>query len=160
MTSITWKSLFSFTCAARSTLIFEKDVRYRCSYFSFGTRDNPGVSLSAPMPLAYTSFRCCQLITLSLHFIKKQTIPLEYGYTGWIYPHQPLVAGPTISHSLYEVWWVRHKKNISFFWCERIFGLVCDGAIILAMHLENFLFTELPSHVTPHQSFKGNNHVN
>ena len=30
-----------YTWAAKSTLIFENDVKYTCSYFSFGTIDNP-----------------------------------------------------------------------------------------------------------------------
>ena len=32
------------TCAAKSTRIFEKLVRYICSYLSFGTNERPGAT--------------------------------------------------------------------------------------------------------------------
>lgn len=37
------------TCAAKSTLIFENEVRFRCSNFNFGRREIPTLSARSRM---------------------------------------------------------------------------------------------------------------
>ena len=59
---------FDITCAARSTRIRENEVRWMCSYLSFGTRERPGWALCAPLSPRYRSSRCFQAIRLPLFY--------------------------------------------------------------------------------------------
>ena len=59
---------FDITCAARSTRIRENEVRWMCSYLSFGIRERPGWALCAPLSPRYRSFRCFQAICLPLFY--------------------------------------------------------------------------------------------
>ena len=54
----------TYTWAARSTRILEKEVKFRCSNFNFGISDRPD-----PFPLSflYNEYRCDQETYFPLH---------------------------------------------------------------------------------------------
>lgn len=68
-----------FTCAAKSTLILENDVRCTCSYFNFGSSERP---VAFPMSPSYRSLSCFQVMFLPLHYQNKLIMQCTCTFYG------------------------------------------------------------------------------